>query len=183
MYVSNGSISDGASIATIIGAVVAVVALLATILLARKDALRRDRELSTEKKMALYIDVTQRVFDIDGLFIQHPDLRCYFYEEELVKPNQNLNRITALAEYILDFYSILQEHERLLSDSTPSWKEWNAYIADGFRSSPYLCHYFSKNKGWYEEGLLRIYEHAIQGQGDIIDKQGEELVNGCAVGY
>jgi predicted RNase H-like nuclease len=66
-------------------------------------------------KLSQYIAITQRVFDVDMLFVKNPDLRSYFYESKLVTTNCNIQQITAIAEYILDFYSTIQEHERLLS--------------------------------------------------------------------
>src|ERR1700733_13156714 len=75
----------------------------------------QSRKHHTESyKLSQYIEITQRVFDVDMLFIQNSDLRPYFYESKIVTVDCDIQKITAAAEYILDFYSTLQEHERLL---------------------------------------------------------------------
>lgn len=126
---------------------------------------------ATELKLAQYINITQRVFDLDHLFVNNSGLRKYFYDEALVDTSADVQLITAVTEYILDFYSTLQEHERLLSDSSPSWQEWNVYIEDGFRGSPFLCHYFEQNADWYEEGLMTLYKKVAKEKQNKVRKQ------------
>ncbi|MBB5501236.1 hypothetical protein [Paraburkholderia sp. MM5384-R2] len=86
---------------------------------------------------------------------------------------------TAVAEYILDFYSTIQEHERLLtSQKIPSWDEWKSFIADGFRDAPFLCHYFEQNASWYEEGLMKIYGPVARERQELIIRQRSALSRG-----
>ena len=102
---SSGAIS---AIAASISALAAVTALWVTNNISRKHHVE-------SLKLSQYIAITQRVFDVDMLFVKNPDLRSYFYESKLVTTSCNIQQITAIAEYILDFYSTIQEHERLLS--------------------------------------------------------------------
>ena len=83
-------------------------------------------------KLSQYITITQRVFDVDMLFINNSKLRPYFRDGQIVDQSLDVQEVSAIAEYILDFFSTIQEHERLLtSQATPSWEEWRDY-----RSSP-----------------------------------------------
>jgi hypothetical protein len=127
-------------------------------------------------KLSQYIAITQRVFDVDMMFIRNSELRPYFYESKIVTRDCNIQQITAVAEYILDFYSTLQEHELLLaSQQIPSWAEWTSYISDGFHGAPFLCDYYERNKSWYEEGLMRIYEPVREEQKKLISQQRAEI--------
>jgi hypothetical protein len=127
-------------------------------------------------KLSLYVNITQRIFEIDRIFIEHPTLRPFFYDGTIVTPNNDKPRITALAEYILDFYSTLQEHESKIKDASPSWAEWTGYIEDGFKRSPFLCCYFLQRAYWYEPGLAELL-NPIAKQNDALIKQQRAVLN------
>ncbi|MBB5467979.1 hypothetical protein OKW30_002483 [Paraburkholderia sp. Clong3] len=144
----------------------------------------RDMMLSLEQSATLhgkemnlghYINITQRVFDLGHLFIDHPHLRKYFYDNAVVDSSEDIEKITSFTEYILDFFSSIQEHERLLGDGTPSWKEWNEYISDFFGRSPFLCVYFAERASWYEPGLFEIFRPVGRSQEELIKKQRSAL--------
>jgi len=125
-----------------------------------------------EMKLTQYISITQRVFELDHLFIEKAELRKYFYDDRLVDPaDKNLQTITSIGEYILDFYSTLQEQEVHLTDAGPEWEQWNNYIEDGFRRSPYLCFYFEQQIAWYEDGLTEIYRNVARDRQEVIRQQ------------
>lgn len=124
-----------------------------------------------EMNLGHYINITQRVFDLGRLFIENPHLRKYFYDDEVVVSSEDMQKITSFTEYILDFYSSIQEHERLLGDYTPSWVEWNEYISEGFSRIPYLCVYFEQHMKWYEPGLHDIYMSIFKEREKIIIQQ------------
>lgn len=123
----------------------------------KAELVRKDAEHADGIKLSLYVNITQRIFEIDRIFIEHPLLRPFFYDGVIVTPIHDMPRITALAEYILDFYSTLQEHEKRIGDASPSWVEWTGYIKDGFQRSPFLCCYFAEHSYWYEPGLSGIF--------------------------
>jgi hypothetical protein len=134
--------------------------------------IQSSRHHAESYKLSQYIAVTQRVFEVDMLFIRNPALRPYFYESEIVTVDCNIQQITAIAEYILDFYSTLQEHERLLvSQNIPSWEEWRSFIKDGFHDAPFLCDYYEQNSSWYEEGLMQIYRPVGHERRELISRQ------------
>jgi hypothetical protein len=163
-----------AAAAAVVSAVIALAAMAVTFHQARKHH-------AQSMKLSQYIAITQRVFDVDMLFVQNPSFRPYFYERRLVDDASNLQQVTAIAEYILDFYSTVQEHERLLaSQETPSWEEWRAFIADGFRWSPFLCAFFEQNAAWYEEGLMSIYRPVAKDHQELIARQRKALARSDA---
>lgn len=165
------------AIAAAAATVSAIVALCAIAVTFYQSRLHHDQSI----KLSQYISITQRVFDVDMLFIQNPQLRRYFYDNQIVDQLPDIERITAVAEYILDFYSTIQEHERILATlATPSWKEWRTFIADGFRGSPFLCVYYDKNATWYEEGLMEIYRPVAKERHDVLVSQRTALTKGTA---
>ena len=163
-----------AAAAAVFSALIAVLATVVTFHQTRKHH-------AESMKLSQYIAITQRVFDVDMLFILNPKLRPYFYECRVVDQRADVQQITAIAEYILDFYSTVQEHERLLTSlETPSWTEWRVFIADGFRGSPFLCSYFEQNAAWYEDGLMEIYRPVARERQEIVLRQRDALAQSDA---
>jgi hemoglobin-like flavoprotein len=78
---SSGAIS---AIAASISALAAVTALWVTNNISRKHHVE-------SLKLSQYIAITQRVFDVDMLFVKNPDLRSYFYESIFSKLPRLLN--------------------------------------------------------------------------------------------
>lgn len=127
-----------------------------------------------QMKMVVYATVTDRVFSVNQLFINHPEFRRYFYGKEhpVRTPNSqnDYERIVSVAEYILDFSSSILEHKELLeekkvrnpkpgSGSTSgqiSWGEWEKYIEDIMENSPVLCRLLLEKREWYEDNLWKL---------------------------
>lgn len=107
-------------------------------------------------KLNSYVSITARTFEIDRLFVEVPDLRPYFYDAVVIDDPDVVARASAVAEFILDFYSAIQEHlDHLESDDMPSLAEWITYMQHGFKYSPFLCYYLEKRSDWYEDQLLK----------------------------
>lgn len=125
-----------------------------------------------EFKLSLYASLTANVFEVNRILMNHPELRKYFYEGALVTNDDPIELVATVAEFILDFFSVLQEHNRFLQgDHLPSYDQWVRYIQDLFRSSPFLCVQLSTNMDWYESGLIRLFDEV---RGEVLDKMAAQ---------
>jgi hypothetical protein len=156
----------------------------ATFVLSYCKAREEAKKDQNQKQLSLYVHLTQRVFEIDRIFIEHSEFRPYFYDCKILGKNDcvlkgdGFLKISALAEYILDFFSNLQELEPKLNAGSPSWKEWNDFIESGFATSPFLCAYFERNAKWYEQGLRDKYDPIGKRNHALIQRQHEAANDG-----
>ena len=84
----------------------------------------------------------------DEIFINHPELRPYFYAGKELEPNDPLrHQVHAAAEYILDFFDSLESQ---LKKYPSLWihekREWEANIVDQCAWSPVLCRYLDADR-------------------------------------
>ncbi len=117
----------------------------------------------------IYSNITTQSLAEDEIFINHPELRPYFYAGKVLEPNDPLkHQVHAAAEYVLDFFDSLESQ---LKKYPSLWihekREWEANIVDQCAWSPVLCHYLDANRNWYSEELfaLKIAGEAKRGQG------------------
>ena len=118
---------------------------------------------------SIYSNITAQSLAEDEIFINHPELRPYFYAGKELEPNDPLkHQVHATAEYMLDFFDSLESQ---LKKYPSLWihekREWEANIIDQFAWSPVLCHYLDANRNWYSEELftLKIAGEAKRRQG------------------
>ena len=118
---------------------------------------------------SIYSNITTQSLAEDEIFINHPELRPYFYGGKELEPNDPLkHQVHAAAEYILDFFDSLESQ---LKKYPSLWihekREWEANIVDQCAWSPVLCHYLDANRNWYSEELftLKIAGEAKRRQG------------------
>ena len=118
---------------------------------------------------SIYSNITTQSLAEDEIFINHPELRPYFYAGKELEPNDPLkHQVHAAAEYVLDFFDSLESQ---LKKYPSLWihekREWEANIVDQCAWSPVLCHYLDANRNWYSEELftLKIAGEAKRRQG------------------
>ena len=118
---------------------------------------------------SIYSNITTQSLAEDEIFINHPELRPYFYAGKELEPNDPLkHQVHATAEYMLDFFDSLESQ---LKKYPSLWihekREWEANIVDQCAWSPVLCHYLDANRNWYSEELftLKIAGEAKRRQG------------------
>jgi hypothetical protein len=102
-------------------------------------------------------------FMIDTIFIEHPDLRRYFYDmEEHIHPPEEAARIHAVAELMLDYfdYVLLQQQRSAQVHRHNFWSE--QYLIDSFSASPILCEYLEQRKSWYSDGLTDFMRQGME---------------------
>ena len=113
-------------------------------------------------------------FMISAIFIEHPDLRKYFYDaEEHVPPQPQGDRVLAVAELMLDYfdYVLLQQKRSAELHRHNFWSE--QYLIDSFSAGPILCDYLERKKSWYSDELT-----AVMRQG--VERRRERLAHGSA---
>lgn len=102
---------------------------------------------------APYATTSEQMFLLDQVFIEHPEIRPYFYEgKELRDDDPNRQRVLAVAETLLDFMgSVMDQSHRLKHTYPEEW--WAHYFRDCFLQSPVLCDFFRRNRQWYPRAL------------------------------
>ncbi len=120
---------------------------------------RQAELLATTAKLATYASIANTPSTNKQIFIEHPDLRPYFYDKlEMAKNDPRYSQAQAVAEHLLDFFDGI-----LLLENTAHWdkKFWEEYIADCFRLSKILQHRLEDTKEWYTPALTEFMKGAL----------------------
>jgi hypothetical protein len=113
------------------------------------EATVQTAKVSASLKSSVYSGITEATLTVDRLFIDHPELRPYFYSEKLVSENDtDYHKVLAAAEYILDFFSAIVMQAKHFPEIWPRL-EWEEYMVDMFARSPALCDYLKSVSNWY----------------------------------
>lgn len=111
-------------------------------------------------------------FMIDSIFIQHPELRRYFYNAEDQMPTQpERDRVFAVAELMLDYfdYVLLQQRRSPVLHPHNFWSE--DYLIDSFSASPILCEYLERRKNWFSSELYAVMRKGVdRGSGRFVHR-------------
>jgi hypothetical protein len=103
-----------------------------------------------------YDRATDLFLEIDRVFIEHPEVRLYFYGNQDLQPGDPIApKVEAVAELILDVFEWIWRRQRELS--LKDQEGWRRYILERLDSSTALCDYYKKNSEWYPivERILR----------------------------
>ncbi|MHB8829366.1 MAG: hypothetical protein ACYC6Q_07550 [Syntrophales bacterium] len=97
---------------------------------------------------------TQQGNEISRIFVDHPDLRPYFYDgKPITKDDPNFNAVMAVSEMYLDFLDSFQDNYVFTLPGMATNGEfrllWDRYFKDMFASSPALCAYAKEKQHWY----------------------------------
>lgn len=97
-----------------------------------------------------------QMFDVDSIFINHPEMRPYFYSrKEINEDDPAYNKALAISEFLLDYFgSILIQRKQYPNVWPTNW--WHPYFVDLFANSPLLCHRLKATKEWYIEEMLQL---------------------------
>jgi len=92
--------------------------------------------------------------EISKIFIEHPDLRPYFYDEKPIATDDvNRNAVLQLSEMYLDFIESFQDdYVYKLPGMAEDGKyrlQWDLYFRDMFATSPTLCKVAKEKQKWY----------------------------------
>jgi hypothetical protein len=112
-------------------------------------------------QVTTYQGATALALQMDQMFLDHPLLRPYFYDDEPVlaveaDPEMH-HRVLAAAEFALDIVECIWDHRKSYEDDDrESWKDW---IHDVFQGSPAIRDWYEKNIEWYP-ALRKLAEEA-----------------------
>jgi hypothetical protein len=118
---------------------------------------------------------TELMLSVDRIFIEHADIRPYFYNNCAVpagvgigEKGNDRNLVLAVAEFVLDVLECIWDHNddnKVTADRTA----WKQYILDVFTTSPALRELYAEyqppdagDEGWYPT-LARLMKEAGRG--------------------
>lgn len=102
-------------------------------------------------RVTTYQGATDLTLQLDQVFIDHPELRPYFYERRQPPESDNndelRNRVLAAAEYALDIFECIWDHQDTYEENDKdSWRDW---INDMFTSAPACRALYVEERDWY----------------------------------
>lgn len=130
---------------------------------------RQTRNNSTSTISQLYKDIAEHMLTVDKIFIEHPNLRPYFYSNkspDKARSTEECEQIQSIAEIILDFFDLLW----VLKDISRKYKthtvfqshiaEWDDYFLDVYKTSPALQDFFHEHEDWWSEEMIAFFKSA-----------------------
>lgn len=101
--------------------------------------------------------VMSQLLQLDSLFIEHPEVRPYFYYgKEINKGDEHYDRALAVAEFQLDFFDSYLTQSQYLTLGDEERQNWEKYITDSFSTSPIMCARLKDAPGWYGAKLEKL---------------------------
>ena len=101
--------------------------------------------------------IYQHALEVQKLFVEHPDLRRFFYgREELKAGDRDYDKVLAFAELVADYL----EHIMLQRPNVPSevQKAWENYTGLMLTSSPVLRQVLIEHQGGYCRSFVQFCE-------------------------
>jgi hypothetical protein len=103
-------------------------------------------------KTAIYANMSNWTFELDKTFLQHPELRPYFYAGKDMDPGDPLYlKAESVAELLLDNFDSMLEFRPYFPGGAPH-EGWINWMHDSFESSPVLVRTIEKEWRQYEHG-------------------------------
>jgi hypothetical protein len=132
--------------------------------------MHQTREMSSQTQCLIdslasnvYQNVTLQIFALDEIFIDHPELRPYFYSgKDISEGNPDYQRALATAEFILDLFGTSFDLMPQYPKNWSSGDAWKAYIQQTFASSPILCWYLDEHIDWYHTEMVDLRQAATR---------------------
>jgi hypothetical protein len=121
---------------------------------------RQTREMTKQSKfvaeslrVSIYQGNESRSFEVDEIFINHPELRPYFYlGQDIEESDPAYNKVIAIADLMLDFLDSILLQPKFFG-ATFVRDSWGEVIADIFANSPILCRHLQSIKDWHSDEL------------------------------
>jgi len=110
-------------------------------------------------KSSNFADISGQQFEIHKIFLAQPELKNYFaFNGQPIAPEDpNYNAAVALADYHIDFFSLLWGQATYFIKSAETQEAigaWDNYTRDMFSQSPILCERLNQIQSWYEPAFL-----------------------------
>jgi hypothetical protein len=144
---------------------VSLVVLVATALFVARQAREMSRQsslIAESTRSAAFSAYAQQTTRLNDLFLEHAEVRPYFYDgrSHLDADSQLRQRILAMAEAVLDAFEIIAIHQQYFARVWPE-NTWEEYARLLFRSSPALREYLGDHYGMYPDELRALCSEAL----------------------
>ena len=98
--------------------------------------------------------ISQELAELNRLFVEHPEMRPYFYAREPL-PDDELkrNRVLAVADVYLDFIDNYYSQASHLDWSHYNRGGWDAFIKGSFERSRVLCYALCKDQDEFGDAI------------------------------
>jgi hypothetical protein len=95
-----------------------------------------------------YNNATELTLQVDRVFVEYPELRPYFYDNEpLTDSAPHRNRVLAVTELYLDVLECIWDREREFSPTDRlAWRGW---IVHAFDNALVLREFYRDRRDWY----------------------------------
>jgi hypothetical protein len=133
---------------------VTVIITLALLMRQTREMAAQSKYVAESLKDSVHESATDRGFAVGEIFINHPEMRPYFYSsKEISEDDPAYNKVIAVADVILDhFDSILIRSQDFPQASLR--QSWEGYMVDAFAISPVLCKHLTAIKDWHSDDLI-----------------------------
>jgi hypothetical protein len=112
-----------------------------------------------------YTSLYEQYVEVGKLFLERPELRPYFYNDDAVDERARDGKTTlAQVEIVAELMTGLLEHAALQRKSMPKkiYEQcWQEYTRERFEKSPALRAFWEENKGWYAEKFYEIADDCV----------------------
>lgn len=126
-----------------------------TVIAEQQKLIAEQQKLVTQ--LANYHNLYLMWFNVDRIFIEHPELRPYFYEYEkankLATTDEIKKKLDAVSHMILDCFDDVFHHLEHLPPSTTA--PWDVFMKDMYKHTPYLKGFLKDNEQWYSQDFIR----------------------------
>jgi hypothetical protein len=132
-------------------------------------AIQQSRLGTKGTRANVYNSINMEMMEIDRYFVEHPDLKPYFYEcKDVAETDPIYPRVASMAEWMIDF----MDNVLVLSRSMPEfpWKDsWFKYFEDLFNNSVVMCRFWRQRETWYAGAMRKYYPREFW---DILNRAG-----------
>lgn len=174
---SERPLTDSALFATALGPLIVVGS--AALIVRQVD------EAANTVRAQLFDATAGRIFDLNHLFIESPDLRPYFYGGRDVEGLTQVQRdkVAAVAEMHIDFFDTEMLRQKQFNKSLGDLPTFGPWIRGLLRTSPAICRRLAEDaglgrEGWYGD-IVSEYQAAAE-RGDVAWPAAQALDSGNA---
>ncbi|MBI5301509.1 MAG: hypothetical protein HY868_05175 [Chloroflexi bacterium] len=146
------------AIAAVIQALVGLIGVPA-LLYSLAQLRNQTREQTKATNATIYQNLEGTMIEIDRFFVDHADLRPYFYNnKEIAEEDSEYDRVLSTAEMMMDFADFVLTHRINMPDYP--WVEWERYFQDIYVSSPALRKLWNEKQDWFLDDFKPLFRSA-----------------------
>lgn len=112
----------------------------------------------------------------DAIFVEHPELRKYFYNSARIYDLSAVERarVFAMAEFLCDFMENALQHESYRgSRVSGAWLDWCRQL---MRDSIAIREYLHLNRAWYDKDIICLLDEVEEDRKKVLLARADDLV-------